>query len=59
MKITSHNETFEWRLRLVEWRYAQAALLGTALILVTIHQEQNLQHKVTWASKQLFNEKKW
>ena len=32
MKITSHNKTFEWRLRLVEWRYAQAALLGTALI---------------------------
>ena len=31
MKITSHNKTFEWRLRLVEWRYAQAALLGTAL----------------------------
>ena len=30
MKITSHNKTFEWRLRLVEWRYAQAALLGTA-----------------------------
>ena len=34
MKITSHNKTFEWRLRLVEWRYAQAALLGTALIQV-------------------------
>ena len=33
MKITSHNKTFEWRLRLVEWRYAQAALLGTALAL--------------------------
>ena len=33
MKITSHNKTFEWRLRLVEWRYAQAALLGTALII--------------------------
>ena len=32
MKITSHNKTFEWRLRLVEWRYAQAALLGTALL---------------------------
>ena len=31
MKITSHNKTFEWRLRLVEWHYAQAALLGTAL----------------------------
>ena len=36
MKITSHNETFEWRLRLVEWRYAQAALLGTALIEASI-----------------------
>ena len=34
MKITSHNKTFEWRLRLVEWRYAQAALLGTALALL-------------------------
>ena len=34
MKITSHNKTFEWRLRLVEWRYAQAALLGTALVIV-------------------------
>ena len=33
MKITSHNKTFEWRLRLVEWRYTQAALLGTALVL--------------------------
>ena len=32
MKITLRNKTFEWRLRLVEWRYAQAALLGTALI---------------------------
>ena len=25
-------KTFEWRLRLIEWRNAQAALLGTALI---------------------------
>ena len=32
MKMTSHNITFEWRLRLVERRYAQAALLGTALV---------------------------
>ena len=31
----SHNKTFEWRLRLVEWRYAQAALLGTALTMLT------------------------
>ena len=31
----SHNKTFEWRLRLVEWRYAQAALLGTALVLLS------------------------
>ena len=31
MKITLHNKTFEWRLRLVEWRYAQIALLGTAV----------------------------
>ena len=28
MKITLHNKTFEWRLRLVEWRYAQARLAG-------------------------------
>ena len=32
MKITLHNKTFEWHLRLLEWRYAQAALLGTALV---------------------------
>ena len=32
----SHNKTFEWRLRLVEWRYAQAALLGTALKQVNL-----------------------
>ena len=32
MKITLRNKTFEWRLRLIEWRYAQAALLRTALI---------------------------
>ena len=31
MKITSHNKTFEWRLRLVEQRYSRDALLGTAL----------------------------
>ena len=40
MKITSHNKTFEWRLRLVERRYAEAALLGTALLnplLKSIH----------------------
>ena len=28
MKITSRNKTFEWRLRLVEWRYAQAPCWG-------------------------------
>ena len=49
MKITSHNKTFEWLLRLVEWRYAQASLLGTALLHASSYNAITLNTIITWA----------